>query len=118
MFIIITAHFYILKSHAACWLTLLQVPVFDNLGFHRREILRSRLRGNINSSIELKTVLSSFQTSQEYQMFVEECQPEFQKFICFFRGQILRACAYYSFARLSTTWKFYASDQTVGHGLK
>ena len=43
----------------------------------------------------------------------------FQKFICFFFcGQMLRACAYYNIARLSTTWKFNASDQTAGHGFK
>ena len=34
----------------------------------------------------------------------------------FLVGQILRACAYYNIARLSTTWKFYASDRTAGHG--
>ena len=39
-------------------------------------------------------------------------------YLGFFSGQILRACAYYKIARLSTTWKFNASDQTVGHGLK
>ena len=39
-------------------------------------------------------------------------------YLFFFSGQILRACAYYKIARLSTTWKFNASDQTVGHGLK
>ena len=39
-------------------------------------------------------------------------------FVFFFSGQILRACAYYNIAWLSTTWKFNASDQTVGHGLK
>ena len=44
-------------SHAECWLTLLQAPVCDNFGFYRREILRSRMRENINSSIKLKTVL-------------------------------------------------------------
>ena len=33
-----------------------------------------------------------------------------------FRGQNLRTCAYYNIARLSTTWKFYASDRTAGHG--
>ena len=44
----------ILKSHAACWLTLLQVLVCYNFGFYRRKILRSRLRANINSSIKRK----------------------------------------------------------------
>ena len=47
----------ILKSHAACWLTLLQVQVCYNFGFYRREILRSRFRANINNSIKLKAVL-------------------------------------------------------------
>ena len=49
----------ILKSHAACCLTLLQVPVCYIFGLYRREILRSRLRANINNSIKLKTVLLS-----------------------------------------------------------
>ena len=47
----------ILKSHAACWLTLLQVQVCYNFGFYRREILRFRFRANINNSIKLKAVL-------------------------------------------------------------
>ena len=45
-------------------------------------------------------------------------EKRFQKFISFVRGQILRACAYYNIARLSTTWKLHVSDQTAGHGLK
>ena len=36
----------------------------------------------------------------------------------FLVGQILRACAYYNIARLSTTWELYVSDRTAGHGLK
>ena len=59
-----------------------------------------------------------FQTSQGYQIFVKECQAIPKMYLVFFSGQILRACAYYKIARLSTTWKFNASDQTVGHGLK
>ena len=49
-------------------------------------------------------------------MFVKECQA-IPKIYLVFSGQMLRACAYYHIARLSTTWKFYASDQTVGHSL-
>ena len=40
-----------------------------------------------------------------------------QKLIFFSTEWILRACAYYNITRLSTL-KFYASDQTAGHGLK
>ena len=36
-------------------MTLLQVPVCYNFGFYRREILRSRMRANINSSILILT---------------------------------------------------------------
>ena len=43
---------------------------------------------------------------------------QFQKFIWFFSGQILQACAYYNITWLLTTWKFYTSDQTARHVLK
>ena len=50
-------------------------------------------------------------------MFVKECQA-IPKMYLVYGGQILRARAYFNIAGLSTTWKFYASDQTVRHGLK
>ena len=37
-----------------CVLVNKQAPGCDNFGFHRREILPSRLKGNINSSIKFK----------------------------------------------------------------
>ena len=55
MFIIITTHFRGFWSNTACWLTLLQIPVCYNFGLYRREIMRSRLRANINSSILILT---------------------------------------------------------------
>ena len=48
----------LLKSHAACWFTSLQVPLCYNFGFYRGEILRSSLESKYQQFYQTKNCAS------------------------------------------------------------